>query len=107
MTNVISYSPPKQADVAAGIALAESSQAALQAAEAGDLEAVKRALDQRQAAIDRGAIPTAEAILAGDQVRQALEAFKRRTGLESARVRQLQDGFGRSLTRDPHISIRG
>jgi hypothetical protein len=64
---------------------------ALQAAEAGDLKELARAIQARGAAIASGELPTPEAVAGGERVRAAIETLKRTTRAESARLRRIQE----------------
>lgn len=69
--------------------LEESSAAALEAARAGDLDALTTALAARAEALSRGELPTPGIHAAGELTAQLLRDLIRETGLESARLRQL------------------
>jgi hypothetical protein len=64
---------------------------ALQAAQAGDLEELARAIQARGAAIASGELPTPEAVAEGERVRAAIETLKRTTCAESTRLRRIQE----------------
>jgi hypothetical protein len=71
------------------LTLEEASVAALRAAEADDLDALTQALTARQAALDRGEVPTPGVFSAGELATQLLR--ERVAGMrgEETRLRQL------------------
>jgi hypothetical protein len=83
-----------------------SSREALAAAEAGDLDAVVRALDARGKAIEAGESPTARIVEDGVRTFVLLQDMRREIGGESARMRQIAAGFGAGSL-PPHIDYRG
>ncbi len=85
--------------------LEQASLAALGAAQKGDLEAVARALADRQAALDRGETPTPGVLSAGELTATLLREFVRDARLEDLRLRRLASDFGGSA--HPSISVRG
>lgn len=73
--------------------LEQASVAALEAARAGDLDALEAALAARAIALQRGEPATPGVHSAGELTAQLLRNLIRDTGLESARLRQLAE-FG-------------
>lgn len=73
--------------------LEQASLAALAAAQAGDLDALERALAERQAALDRGEIPTSGVLSSGELTAALLRDLIRETRLEDARLRGIASGF--------------
>jgi hypothetical protein len=73
--------------------LKQASLAALAAAQAGDLDAVERALIERQAALDRGETPSPGILSSGELVAELLRDLIREIRLEDARLRRLANGF--------------
>ena len=70
--------------------LEEASAAALEAARAGDLEALEKALAARGKALAAGEIPTPGVHAAGELTAQLLRDLIRDTALEASRLRQLE-----------------
>lgn len=89
------------------MSLAEATRQALAAAEAGDLEALARALDARAEAIATGARPTPAIVQDGERAVELLKALLHEAGLESARLKRIRDGFAARPPRAPHVDCRG
>jgi hypothetical protein len=70
--------------------LEEASAAALEAARTGDLDALAQALSARASALAAGACPTPGVYAAGELTAQFLRELIRDTGLEAARLRQME-----------------
>ena len=87
--------------------LEEASRRALAAAQAGDLDALARALEARRQSIDAGQVPTPEAIEAGEQTVRRLRELILHAGLESSRLSQIHTGFARTVAPTPNIDYRG
>lgn len=88
--------------------LAQASTALLAAIEAGDLAAIAQALAQREIAIRDTQEPTQADLDAGERARAALQALQQRWAFESARLTQVQHGFGYvQPSPDPQIVCRG
>lgn len=68
-------------------AATESAHAAL---EAGNLEALHRALDARRQAIDAGEQPTLDIYESGQRLMRALLDYQRQAAYESARMDQVR-----------------
>ena len=85
--------------------LEQASLAALAAAQKGDLDAVARALIQRQEALDRGEIATAGILSAGELTASLLRDLIRDVRLQDLRLWRLANNFARSP--QPSISFRG
>jgi hypothetical protein len=73
--------------------LEQASSDALAAAQSGDLDALERALAARQAALDRGEVPTPGVHSSGEVVATLLGDLIREARLEDARLRYLAAGF--------------
>ena len=71
--------------------LEDASSAALEAARAGDLDALSHALTDRAEALARGEQPTPGVHAAGELTAQLLRSLIRDTALESARLRQVSE----------------
>lgn len=71
--------------------LSEATAWALQAAEAGDMKELARAVQARGAAIAAGDLPTAEIFDDGERVCTAIEMFKRKMSVESARLTRFRE----------------
>ena len=69
--------------------LRQTSLQLLEAMAARDLDAAGQALQEREAAIAVGEIPTEEVIELGEHAIALLEDFKRRAGFDAARLKQL------------------
>ncbi len=80
---------------------------ALAAAEAGDMNALEAALDARANALERGDEPTPEILSKGQRTFELLEEFIRKFRLESARLKQVQEGFAGRDVRAPFLDYRG
>lgn len=76
--------------------LEEASAAALEAVRAGDLDRLTIALAARSAALSRGESATPGVHAAGELTAQQLRDLIRETGLECARLQQLQRALGSS-----------
>jgi hypothetical protein len=98
--------------------LEQANEAALAAAEAGDLDALDRALHQRALSLlDLKKSPPSielagrmeEALRAGESISRALSVLKKRLGYESARLVQLESGLtaGLGYSRKTRIDCRG
>lgn len=70
--------------------LKESADRAGAALEAGDLEALARALEARKRALEAGEKPTLEVFAAGERLLRGLLALQQRAACESARLGQIQ-----------------
>ena len=70
--------------------LEEATFAALEAARAGDLDVLGTALAARARAMAAGEVPTLGVHAAGERTAQLLRELIRATGLEAARLRQLE-----------------
>lgn len=73
---------------------------------AGDLDALKLALEARAEALASGARPTPSAIEAGERALLDLWALKRGLAVESARVAQLRGSSMEARPR-PHVDCKG
>jgi hypothetical protein len=71
------------------LSLEQASAQALEAAEAGDLDALALALEARQKALDRGEVPTPGVLSAGTLTAQLLRLLLAETRAEESRLRQL------------------
>jgi hypothetical protein len=75
------------------LSLEQASLAALRAAQGGDLGALQEALVARQAALDRGDIPTPGVLTSGELTAALLREMIRDTRFEDARLRRLINEF--------------
>lgn len=87
--------------------LEAAARQALSAAEAGDLDALARALDARAEAIAGGGVPTLEILALGQRTLDLLQALIRTGGQESARLEQIHAAFAGNLNRPPNIDYLG
>lgn len=87
--------------------LEEITRRALSVAEAGDLEALAKALAARAEAIAGGGMPTPEIVAMGERTLELLRDLIRSGWLESARLTQIQVGPIASLKATPNIDCRG
>ncbi|MEO8100100.1 MAG: hypothetical protein ABI811_20540 [Acidobacteriota bacterium] len=76
-------------------ALEEASTHAVAAAQLKDLEALADALEMRSHALEAGDLPTVGVHAAGELTAHLLRDLIRETTIESARLRQVGDAFGR------------
>lgn len=87
--------------------LKQATQAALAAAEAGDLDALEAALAARARAIAAGAAPTPEDLMAGQRLRELLLALRRRLQAQSEQLRRLAHALTAELPHPKHVDCRG
>jgi hypothetical protein len=98
--------------------LNQIAERAIDAADTGDLDSIKRALGERVAAIakllaeppsEEQAVRLRTAIEDGNAIDGALVACKLRFGFESGQLSQLKSGLNAGLGSpiDPHIDYRG
>jgi hypothetical protein len=87
--------------------LQRATQAALAAAEAGDLDALAEALEARARAIAAGEAPTLEILAAGDRLRELLVALRERLHAGSAQLARAAAQLGSGLRHPGHIDCRG
>ena len=87
--------------------LEEASAAALKAAQAADLDGLASALSARAEALAVGAIPTPGVHAAGELTAQLLRDLIRETGLESARLMQIELAVGADAERPAHVDLAG
>ena len=74
--------------------LEQATDAVLAAIEAEDLGALAQALEMRAEAIRATAAPSPEAIEGGERASRALQSLQQRLAAESARLNQIQGGYG-------------
>ena len=86
--------------------LEASSVAVLEAARSGDLDALASALAARQDALSRGELPTPGVHAAGELTLSLLRDLIRETGLESARLSQLERSL-RSAESPFYVDLAG
>lgn len=89
------------------LSLREAGQQALAAAEAGDLDALSRALEARGAALAAGDVPDPQDQEDGDRVFVLLAAFVREARTELARLRHIEDGFSLGRADGQHLDCHG
>jgi hypothetical protein len=87
--------------------LEEASAAALQAAQAGDLDALAAALAARAVALARGEIATPGVHVSGESTSRLLRELIRETGLESARLQRLEYALGQDPEPPPQVDLAG
>jgi len=88
--------------------LEEATIAALEAAQVGDLEALGRALEARQAALDGDAFSVTPGILAsGEITAQLLRELIRDTWIETGRLRHIAAGLRPTATPASHVDFVG
>lgn len=85
--------------------LEQASLAALTATQAGDLDGLEQALSERQAALDRGEVPSPGVLSSGEITATLLRDLIREARLEDARLRRVAHGF--AADPDPSINVRG
>jgi hypothetical protein len=79
------------------------------AVQAQDLDELGRALKARAAAMDAGFQPTAEIIERGEHALRELKELRKGLALESARLKQLQNGVASTLApgHRPRVDCKG
>ena len=88
--------------------LEQATLAALEAAQAGDLEALGLALEARQAALDaRDSLITPGVVSSGEITAHLLRELIRDTRLESARLRHIAEGLRPAGTPASHVDLVG
>ncbi len=70
--------------------LKQATDCASAALGAGNLEALRRALDSRRKALEAGETPTLEELESGERLLQGLLAFQQRAAFEDARLGQIR-----------------
>jgi hypothetical protein len=89
------------------VTLQEASSAALEGAQAGDLDALDLALEARCLALAAGESITPGVLSAGELTVQFLRDLIRDARLECARLQQIADGFGPESTPPSHVDLLG
>ena len=86
--------------------LLRASREAVDAARAGDLDALACALEARAAAIEAGDQPTDAVAELGQQAGLLLQELRVRLRAEDARMQKLERSFC-DVVRDPSLDVRG
>jgi hypothetical protein len=88
--------------------LEQATSAALEAAQAGDLETLELALAARHAALNQNEAPITPGILAaGELTTHLLQELIRNTRMEAARLRHIADGFRPDAPLASHVDFVG
>jgi hypothetical protein len=88
--------------------LEQATSAALEAAQTGDLDALERAIEARQVALDLGESNiTAGVLSAGEFTVQLLQELILNTRMEASRLRRIADGFRPDAIAASHVDLVG